>query len=57
MDCKDHGDWIKSGTMMEAEGIRQKGCLRKTWSDAEKVLVHHEKMHGSTSKDCLAGNK
>jgi len=57
MDCKDHGDWIKSGTVMEAEGIRQKGCLRKTWSDAEKVLVHLEKMHGSTSKDCLAGNK
>jgi len=27
--CKDNTDWIKHCTVMEMEGIRPRGCLRK----------------------------
>jgi len=28
---KDDNDWVKCGITWEVEGIRQRGCSKKTW--------------------------
>ena len=35
VEHKDDNDWVKR-TMSEVEGIRQKGCSKKTWMDCVK---------------------
>ena len=33
---KDDNDWVKCCIMWEVEGIRQRGCPKKTWWDCVK---------------------
>jgi len=36
VDRKDDNDWVKRCMMWEVEGIRQRGCPKKTWWDYVK---------------------
>lgn len=47
IECKDDGDWITQCMLMETEGTRWRGRLRKTWWDCvndgmKRVLPSHE---------------
>jgi len=39
VERKDDNDWVISYMMWEAEGIRQRGSLKKTWWDCVKVCL------------------
>jgi len=36
IERKDYNDWVKRCITWEVEGIRQTGCLKKTWWDCVK---------------------
>jgi len=36
VERKDDNDWVKCCITWEVEGIRQRGCLKKTWWDCIK---------------------
>ena len=36
VERKDDNDWVKYCIMWEVEGIRQRGCPKKTWWDCVK---------------------
>ena len=36
VERKDDNDWVKRCITWEVEGIRQRGCLKKTWWDCDK---------------------
>ena len=54
VERKDDNDWVKCCIMWEVEGIRQRGCLKKTWWDCVKNDVESL---GLSQKDVQSMNK
>ena len=43
VERKDDNDWVKRCIMWEDEGIRQRGCPKKTWWDCVKNDMESDK--------------
>ena len=54
VERKDDNDWVKRCITWEAEGIRQRGCPKKTWWDCVKDDMESL---GLSQKDALSRNK
>ena len=54
VERKDDNDWVKRCITWEVEGIRQRGCLKKTWWDCVK---NDMESLGLSQKDAQFRNK
>ena len=54
VERKDDNDWVKRCITWEVEGIRQRGCLKKTWWDCVK---NDMESLGLSQKDAQSRNK
>jgi len=54
VERKDDNDWVKRCIMWKAEGIRQRGCPKKTWWDCVK---NNMESLGLSQKDVQSRNE
>jgi len=54
VERKDDNDWVKCCITWEVEGIRQRGCPKKTWWDCVK---NDMESLGLSQKDAQSRNK
>ena len=54
VEQKDDNDWVERCITWEGEGIRQRGCPKKTWRDCVK---NDMESLGLSQKDAQSSNK